>query len=305
MRSAQSSCIREPYRSPRAALPTIVVDRSCSLSPQVIPCHSSVSSFAYSLCNSRLLLSSMRVLSEVERLNSISAAAPRLKPAQLSTGDTAELLRVGPQSHSSVSHPEVAQAGQSSALANSQPDPAAQETAQNIADSGPAAPHQAHEAYSPGTLPQGTLRTGRLEDSQAQVPPGCQLPPDRISDSGAAYAAEDPAGSALHSKSPNQNAVPDRPQHQAQKLREAVQTIPVGVNSTYLPEQPWSPPASHQAQLPPSASTAEETPILSSRNSKGKPVDFMGNTIKRILLDDEPIVLYYRRKGFSDFWVSF
>ncbi|KAK9834478.1 hypothetical protein WJX74_002582 [Apatococcus lobatus] len=67
-------------------------------------------------------------------------------------------------------------------------------------------------------------------------------------------------------------------------------------------QQPWSPPVSHQAQLP--RTETEDFPALTARDARGKPQDSMGNAIKRILPDDdhEPLTLYYRRRGFNDFW---
>lgn len=69
-------------------------------------------------------------------------------------------------------------------------------------------------------------------------------------------------------------------------------------------QQPWSPPASHQAQLAHAAT--EDVPALTARDARGKPQDAMGNAIKRILPDqeDEPLTLYYRRNGFNDFSVG-
>lgn len=89
----------------------------------------------------------------------------------------------------------------------------------------------------------------------------------------------------------------------AVKAAEPAGVASTNVNAMTGHQQPWSPPVSHQAQLP--HAPTEDVSTLTARDARGKPQDAMGNAIKRILPDQdaEPLILHYRRRGFNDFLV--
>ena len=167
-----------------------------------------------------------------------------------------------------------------------------------------------------------------LQESQAAVPSAYQLPEGRLmGDSNATVApaqgstdhvrsihtaqhvqrvtAENASATQHVQRVTAENAYPASPTDTiaAVKTAEPAGGASADVHAVTGYQQPWSPPASHQAQLAHAAT--EDVPTLTARDARGKPQDAMGNAIKRILpdQDDEPLTLHYRRRGFNDFLV--